>query len=337
MTMNWILSLSNHRAVNNITLYINDDFATEEVLDFWGVDVKLVFIGDSDSFSNEHDVVIWQTYHKYDHDRFWNKYKKGNYLKAKNFPRFLTGNKNVDENRLKKAKANFDLVMFSLEEDYEKSQYLDEFSSQVCHVPRCFPAKQLYKSTRHDDNMVVSIDVRKGGGSVKNSDFDVFFHAKKMLGTKGEKIVFQALGKDLDGAKKIERCSVEKFYRNFINTADVYAFVDTTERFSDAHQNSGGKSTYCGIYENTVVESQLAGLLVIAPDKIVPSELIMNGYNGVRLADDSCAKNMAEALEYCLDNYKKLSSQVMLKRRKKNALPVMASSFLNNVRALLNG
>jgi glycosyltransferase involved in cell wall biosynthesis len=329
MTMSWIRGLTNCESVKKVKLYINDKYKCDtSTLSQWGRKFEIEFLAEGQDFDDDMDVIIWQTYYKEDHDKYWAKYKAGKYLKTKNYPRFFTGDVAKDSLRLSGALKAFDLVLFSLKEDFQKAIILDERES-CAFVPRGFPARIL-NSNVEGDEFVVSVDVRKSKNITKD-DYDIFIAAKEYFELKGLPIKFQALGKNIPGFKKVERSGVVGFYNNFINNANVYAFVDRTEKFQDSHVNSGGKTTYCGIYENTVVEAQLAGLMVIGPDKIIPDELLLDGYNGVRLADDRKTEDFARAVEYCYLHQKRLKSVIRNKAISNNSLNSMASMFIKAV------
>lgn len=331
MTMNWILGFGQSSCVNKITLYINTEFKIAGDLNFWGVSVDLIYIAEGENFSNQHDVLIWQTYHQEDHKKFWGAYSSGDYLKVKNFPRFFSGDFNYDKTRLKKISNAFDVIMFSLEEDYKIARtYHTLNDSQYAFVPRGFPARFLKKESRDDQIFRISVDVRKRNG-VEQGDFDVFSNAIQLIST-NRKIELLVLGKRINNARMLKRCSTLGFYSDFINKSDLYAFVDRNKSYTDHHLNPGGKSVYCGVYENTIVEAQMSGLMVIGPKKIIPEEMISNGYNGLLLDDDTCPRKMADAISYCINNSASLSNLIRQDRVRRNALPVMSKRFIEAIK-----
>ena len=89
MTMNWIKSIYYSGKSNKITLYINDDFESERQFTRWDCDFDIVFIKKNESFSNAHDVIIWQTYHKFDHEKYWASILKVITVKQKIFQDFF--------------------------------------------------------------------------------------------------------------------------------------------------------------------------------------------------------------------------------------------------------
>ncbi|MGR5254315.1 glycosyltransferase [Vibrio astriarenae] len=327
MTMNWVLALSKNKNISNVTLYINNDFYTEKNLTLWGCEFEIKFLPEGQPFSSSHDVIIWQSYHDYDRKKYWSEYIKGAYLKVKNFPRFFTGDINKDKTRLSRAEKNFDLIMFSLMEDQQISETLG--STKTAYVPRGFSARHIIKAF-DNDSFTVSIDVRKPNNII-NDDYEVFLQAREILERRGISVKLQALGRLLPNVERVKRCSTIDFYKTFINTADVYAFVDRTPKFLDSHKKSGGLTNYCGIYENSVVEAQIAGLMVISPNDIVPNELIVDGYNGVRLRKDDDPLIMADAIEYCYHNYKQLERRIRAEKIKSNSLNTMSKNFVRAI------
>ena len=77
----------------------------------------------------------------------------------------------------------------------------------------------------------------------------------------------------------------------------------------------------------------MSGLMVIGPRKIIPEEMICNGYNGLLLDDDTCPRKLANAISYCIDNGSSLQNLIREDRVRRNALPVMCNHFINAINA----
>jgi hypothetical protein len=325
MSMSWIMSLN--KLGYKVTLYLDKLGLNKNVSDLerWGVDFNIVLLDRGDDFSASHDVIIWQTYEKKDHENFWHSFRRASAIKVKNFPRFFTKNIDKDRVRLKNSLAAFDIILFSLKEDLEIANFLMPNSSRFSYVPRGFNAKELSPNFK-SNHFLVSVDVRKSTKTVAE-DYEVFLKARKLLGSKGNDIKYQVLGAEIPGFERVKRGSALDFYNNFINPCHVYSFVDRNVNFTDMHSTPGGKETYCGVYENTIVEARISGSMVIGPDKFIANELLKDGYSGLRLNDDRCHINLADSILYAFENHKVLSQNIRNDAIRSNSLVAMANGF----------
>jgi hypothetical protein len=324
MSLSWIVGLT--KLQHEIIFIVLGTTSDVSLLPSYGARQMLLPLDALTQLKNKEldlDLIIWQSYWQSDKENFFP--SDLGVPVAKSFPRLFTSNFELDLTRIEGALNQFDMVMLSLHEDYERSLIWSD-NSRISYVPRGFPLEMLrpQKSSR----FTVALDIRKRS-NINQNDYKFFYTIKDILENEGFNFNFLVLGKKLDGFEHIKRQASSDFYKKFLNISHVYLFVDRNEEFIDAHNLPGGGKSFCGVYENTVIEAQLAGAMVIGPDDLIANELMLNGYGGVRLTNDRDPHVVADALKYCFRVFPSVSIPNRLKTQKNHSSVSMARGLIS--------
>ncbi|MGD8177150.1 hypothetical protein [Marinimicrobium sp. ARAG 43.8] len=285
MSMLWAKGFS--EAGYSITLYLpiseaHDPYvllqkaglSSFDELESWGVEIKV--LDSLDSIEPGTDVIIWQSYRPQE-EHIRESLKRKGYFLVKNPPRLFSGVKAKDERKALGLSKQYDLIAAALCSDVGEGHEFPALSDKIAYVPRGFDLDKLVP----DKGSVPTIGMDKavkghefGGRSVEH-----IVSVGMRLKANAENVEFLSLRDNIEclGSKRVPLLGYPDFYREFINKLWIYMPVDF-----DYSVHSKGKSVlfdgshrYVGLYENQVVETQLAGGLVISRRGDIPEELIM--------------------------------------------------------------
>jgi hypothetical protein len=324
MSLSWIVGLT--KLQHDVVFIVLGTISDVSLLPTYGARLMLMPLDALTQLKNHDlhlDLIIWQSYWQSDKENFF-PHDLGVPV-AKSFPRLFTSNFELDSARIKGALKQVDMVMLSLREDFERS-LIWPADNRISYVPRGFPLEML--KPRKSSQFTIALDIRKKS-NINADDYNFFFIVKDILEKEGFDFNFLVLGKKLDGFHHVKRQSASDFYRKFLSVAHVYLFVDRNEEFTDAHNLPGGNRSFCGVYENTVIEAQLAGAMVIGPDELIANELLLNGFGGVRLANDRDPHLVADAIKYCFRVFPSMSAPLRLKVQKNHSSLSMARGLVS--------
>lgn len=278
------------------------------------------------------DLVVWQSYFKED-EAFWPAIRKAARVVAKNTPRLLVGDPDRDARIFKGIIDRYDIVGLALNSDFALAAK-SFASSQPEALKRC-----LYQPRGFRQDWLVP-----------NDDFDgaPVFGIEKGVGTSGDEYsylvpVLEELRRrhgtvDLIGARfddprlttrRIGLLPARQFYRQFL--APLWAFLMINVDHSRQSKNAfviNGRTVYPGLYENQIVEAQLAGAAVVGQADALPEELVGSTMTGLRFDRYSQTDEIVEFLDQVVRNRPTVSVTTKAWARTHHSIDAMIAPLL---------
>jgi hypothetical protein len=223
------------------------------------------------------DVLIWQTYNAAD-TPLLPELRRPSMLRTRNVPRAFTGEPARDVKRLAAFSENFDLVALSLRADQQiVREHFPEHKRRFRYVPRGFIADWLDGNGR-GAAPAIGLDQAKGPDTVER--------ARRHITTLGQQLRdrwpdlrFLSVREEVDalGSEGVPTLPLRDYYDRFLNRLWLYMPIDFEHsvHVKGLARTPDGRRMFLGLYENEVVEAQLAGALVLARRDDVPRELLM--------------------------------------------------------------
>ncbi len=247
------------------------------------VDFRII---DSSEDIGHFDVIVWQTYFA-DDEPFFPAIRKAADVVTKNFPRLLTGLKERDAASFKGATTRFDIVGMALQRDHEIAKELfsdiyPEELSRCIYQPRGFRSDWLV--SKNDFGGVPVFGVEKGVGTNGEDYAYLVPVVEELRKLHGHIEVIGARFKEPNlTTQHVGMLPARGFYESFLAPLWAYLMIDvTTSRQTMNAVKVGNHSVYPGMYENQIVEAQLAGAVVIGQEDALPKELIASDITGLR-------------------------------------------------------
>lgn len=216
------------------------------------------------------DLGIWQTYHPEDEVHF-ERFKSSCQLIFKNFPRFFAFDNQKNKSSLFAAMAKFDLVGFALMADHLKAVELLENDSipgldhayRIFHSPRGFDPNYLIPL---QEEGIFTIGVEKGvhaDGQELEFARDAVARARERVSR--ETRILGARTQSLTWVDQhVKLLPQLEFYEKFISRLDLYIQIDFSKSEQSRNADSkNGRTIFQGLYENQVIEAQIAGAHVL--------------------------------------------------------------------------
>jgi len=222
------------------------------------------------------DVLIWQTYNAAD-QALLPELRRPSMLRTKNVPRTFTGDARRDAKRMATLSENFDLVTLSLRADQQIVRALfPEQRRRFRYVPRGFVADWLDGNGR-GTAPAIGLDQAKGPEMER---------ARRHITTLGQQLRgqwpdlrFLSARQDVDalGSEGVPALPLRDYYDRFLNRIWLYMPIDFEHsvHVKGLAHTPEGQRLFLGLYENEVVEAQMAGALVLVRRDDVPRELLM--------------------------------------------------------------
>ncbi len=222
------------------------------------------------------DVLIWQTYNAADQAMLPD-LRRPSMLRTKNVPRTFTGEPERDARRLETMSENFDLIALSLRADHQIVRELfPEHKRRFRYVPRGFVADWLDGNGR-GAAPTIGLDQAKG---------DEMERARRHITRLGQQLrdrwpdlSFLSVRQEVDalGSEGVPPLPLRDYYDRFLNRLWLYMPIDFEHsvHVKGLANTPDGRRLFLGLYENEVVEAQLAGALVLVRRDDVPRELLM--------------------------------------------------------------
>ena len=273
-------------------------------LDHFGANFDISILHPGDGPVRHHDVTIWQSYREQD-NTYKAQFRRGTGLITKNYPQLLTGNLERDRVILTTQCKTFDLVTFALRSDYVIAQAL-EMEKQVQYVPRGFnpdwlkPQQDLEVPTIGFDRAIKSDDDLKAIEHIVNVGKRLREHRPNV-----KFLSLRAVIPELD-SKTIRHQHFRSFYEAFTNRTWIYMPVNFMHsahgvRRFDREDGSWG---YRGLYENQIVEAQMAGGIPVMHKYEISPELYIEGETGLTFSSFEDLDEIESKLIDIIDNFK---------------------------------
>lgn len=222
------------------------------------------------------DVLIWQTYNALDLPLLA-ELRRPSMLRTKNVPRAFTGMPGRDAARVSGFTKDFDLIALSLRADeHILREHFPDQKRQFRYVPRGFIADWLDGNGRAK-RPTIGLDLAKSADTAR---------ARRHITTLGQQLRgrwpdlrFLSVREEVDtlGSEGVPTLPLRDYYDRFLNRLWLYMPIDFehSEHVKGLVRTPDGRRMFLGLYENEVVEAQLAGALVLARRDDIPRELLM--------------------------------------------------------------
>ncbi len=290
MSLNWLRGFFEHGCQVELLLpqlHLNNPtnllarglnfFGRLDKLPRWGCDFDIRPISHGSDISKNTDVVVWQSYRPEEHS-ILKDIKKNGFFVTKNVPRAFAGNAAGDLRKSNNLRSEFNLVAFSLMSDFQEAIKIAPESNQFAYVPRGFDTLML-DGLKRDNIPTIGFDkaVKAEDGGARAMSHII--QTAKSLNSLFPEIRYLSIRERVKeiNSQRIPGLNFSDFYAQFVNRLWVYMPIDF---MYSVHKkglvvNAQGETRYLGLYENQIVEVQLAGGLIVARRGDIPEELIM--------------------------------------------------------------
>lgn len=279
-------------------------------LDRVGVDFEIRIIH-ADTDLGRYDLGVWQSYFA-DDEAFFPAFRKAVKVVAKNFPRLLVGERARDIRALAGSANRFDIVGLALREDKRiADELLDEIPQAVArsiYMPRGF-RPDWFKSPELAGPPVFGLEK---GVDVDSNEYAFLIPVLQRLRFEfGQVDVIGArLNDPAITTSTLGLLPPRDFYERFLNPLWAYLMIDVNRsRQSMNAVTVGGKKVYLGLYENQVIEAQLAGAAVMGHADALPEELVASTKVALRFEDFGATDELFDFLAYVIQNREAVSVQ----------------------------
>lgn len=344
MSLNWIrgfisqgckveLLLPESSVHNPHRLCIEKGYKDFDQLPRWGANFNIRTINRPEDINSNSDAVVWQTYRAED-NYILSKLCNRNFILTKNPPRIFCGNQDIDVLKSKRLMRSFDLIALSLMQDKEFANRISAPDDRFSYVPRGFDIDLLDGGGR--DNICIGFDKPvKAGLNESNAINHILKLAEELSANFKIKYLSMRQAVESIGSEKISNLRFDDYYNNFINKLWIYLPIDFKYSVHNKgyYRAPGGDTMILGLYENQIIETQLAGGLVVARSGDIPREIVM-------MPEDSFVQSyedidfLVKVIKNHLDNFKTRSEQTRKIARQKHNYINSAQIYLGALRKL---
>jgi hypothetical protein len=234
-------------------------------------------IEDLDSLGH-FDLLIWQSYRVEEYERWLPLARRHASVTSKSFPQIAPGS-DKDQQRLLSASQTFDVVALALQSDFLRAREITpvEISRRrIGYVPRGFNAELISRCSEKSARPLLVVD-KAISDDTKASDHRVNQILTECIALNPDLDVISFGGSrpGITVGSSLPYLPFWDFYARVIGPAWVYLCADydlgihATQNVPIAH----GGTASINIYENQVVEAQIAGCRVVGPEGYIPHEL----------------------------------------------------------------
>jgi hypothetical protein len=252
-------------------------------LDRFGAEFDVRIIESTDN-PGDFDLGVWQSYFPED-EAFFPNFRKSVRIVAKNCPRLLTGEPDRDVKRLHGTARRYDIVGLSLKVDKEIADSLahriPDAVARSIYMPRGFRADWFLPPS---SGSVPVLGLEKGVDS-DSSEYAYLVPVIRRLRAEFGRI--DVIGARLNDpaitTSTLGLLPARQFYEQFLSPLWAYLMIDVNRsRQSKNVVTVAGRRIYPGMYENQIVEAQLAGAAVVGQAEALPAELVASDRVGLR-------------------------------------------------------
>lgn len=306
-------------------------------LERWGADFEIREISDSDDVSKDTDVVVWQSYRP-EESGLLKDLRRNDFFLTKNPPRVFSGDPLHDKKKAQGLCGQFDLVALSLRADLSEAESIGVMPQKFSYVPRGFDDSILSGSFRNSVPTIGfdrAVKAEDGGERAMRH----IVGAGKILRDRIPEVSYLSLREtvaDLN-SQRVGSLPFNDFYNQFINRLWIYMpidFMHSVHRKGYWVDKAGGHR-FIGLYENQVVEAQLAGALILGRMGDIPDELIM-------LPDDSLVESydemdlIVDKLIAHIENFEVRSLATRSRALELHSIGNSSRLYLSSINRLLN-
>lgn len=324
MSLLWARGLSD--AGEKVTLYLpvseahdpskllSDKKVTSlDNLSRFGSNFNIEILDSVDLLHNNTDAVIWQSYRAQEDSILKCLKSKGHFM-VKNPPRIFSGDSSKDKKKAAGLASQFDLVAASLNSDLDEGIEFDSINDKLAFVPRGFDTKHLIpdKSIRPTIGFDKAVKAHEYGAKPIEH---ILASGSKLLSQYPE-LEYLSLRDNVKELKstRVPALGYPDFYNHFINRLWLYMPIDFdySVHVKGKVSDSENGHRYVGLYENQVIETQLAGGLVLSRKGDIPDELMMDK-DLFFIEDYKNVNAIVQRVSYMLENFQSISTRIRKK------------------------
>lgn len=311
-------------------LLLKKGFLSLEDLPRYGLDIEIKTVRNCDGYQSDLDMLIWQSYSP-EYNVLMP--KRRNFLLTKNFPRFAASTSDRYRRKASGALKIFDLLAFSLKADVAIVEEMEpDQRHRFGHVPRGFVPDWLphdHKGARPRICGDAAVKAADGGAKA----VEHMARLVKHLRARGDDIEVSATrsAAHLIGADvTIQAMPLLDFYAQFIAPAWIYMPCDFEHSVhsKNADRDANGKTVHIGLYENQIVEMQMAGAIPVFRRGDLDPEIIFD-LDTCSMASYSCLDELVAKYDFIVENFSQLSQRARAFALKNHAATAMAESWLS--------
>ena len=276
------------------------------------------------------DLGVWQSYFIND-EAFFPNFRKAARVLTKNFPRLLTGDRDRDIKMLAGTANRFDIVGLALKSDMGLAESMmdkiPDAVSRSIYMPRGF---------RDDWFDLPNVSGNPVFGIEKGVDTDAYEYAYLIPVVERLRKEFGRI--DVIGARlndpaittsTLGLLPARAFYQRFLNPLWAYLMIDVNRsRQSMNAVTVSGKKIYPGLYENQVIEAQLAGAAVVGHEDALPVELVASDRTALRFSDFEDTASIFDFLAAVIENRAAVANEAKLWARTNHSVENMIRPLL---------
>lgn len=319
---------------NPLSLIKNKNLNLSE-LDNGGGQFKIEILEPSSVLKESYNLVIWQTYRAED-DIYLDRFRGKGTVLSKNFPRLF--GYDAENNRRKAlglAKV-WDLPVCALKEDIDALESLDlddRYLNTYKYVPRGFD-QRLLGPAQKAEIPTIGFDKPIKAGNLADRSIQHIRQALLLVKEAMPDLTVLSLAADDPqlSSIKVPWSGYRNFYTGFINKLWLYMPVDfmyTVHAKGYSRSLDGVSHRFIGLYENQVVETQLAGGLVVSRRGDIPGELLAESLSDLVFEDYAESVNeIASRIVNVLQDFSSKSQSARSFALQNHTLEIMASKWL---------
>jgi hypothetical protein len=345
MSLNWLKGL--YKLGCKVTLYIPDlehhkvaellkvkGVSNLDELSRYGIEFDIKIANSSSDIDSNIDAVIWQSYRPQE-DFIRKEIRNTGIFIAKNPPGIMSGDIEKDSRKVKGLSNQYDLIGTSLKSDFDLIVVNhNELSENFSYIPRGFDT-DLLKSNK-TQFPTIGFDKAVKAHEFGTKPIDHILKSNVKLKQSIDNIGYLSLRDKVEELNSIHvpNLPFDEFYKRFINKIWIYMPInfDYSVHAKGKYINGNGKHRYIGLYENQIIETQLAGGLVLARESDIPSELIFLK-NESQFSADSSPDEIAAKLLNHIENFTERSQATQEAFKVKHSYMNSCELFLKAIKS----
>ncbi len=343
MSINWLKGFYELGCV--VTLYIPDleHHKVTELLGLKGIDslddlprygafFDIKVANCVDDIDKNVDAVIWQSYRP--QEEFIRKQiKAAGIFIAKNPPGIMSGDITKDHRKVKGLSNNFDLIGTSLKSDFGIiSTNHTEYSESFEYVPRGFDTDLLQPDKT--ENPSIGFDKAVKAKEFGYKPIEHIVNSGEILKENIENLEYYSLRDNVESLNsvRVPNLPFDQFYKRFVNKIWIYMPInfDYSVHSKGKYTGADGRHKYIGLYENQIIETQLAGGLVLARKDDIPAELLFLEEESQFENSDDIGNVVAKLMAH-IENFSERSRIVRTKALETHSYLNASKVFLNAI------
>lgn len=296
----------------------------------YGQTFTMSTVQEGDTFPSDLDVLIWQSYHAR-HEPLYP--KKREFLTAKHFPRFVADTSEHYRRKALHQLKKYDLVALSLHVDVELvgTMHPDEHA-RFGHVPRGFSTTWLNPADKPSQPVVACDAAVKAedGGERAITHMRALFDRLAKRGERPSIAATRHGAKQLRADRPVPPLDMIQFYRRMFHPAWIYMPCDFDYSVHNRNKFDGpdGKPVYIGLYENQVVEAQMAGVIPLVQRGHVDPEILFDE-TICTVSDYQDTDELVARYDAIVADFQRLSNRARTFAIANNSHDAMATAWLN--------